>query len=113
MLRKLVAAISVLFVLSLAACGNHAGRQVGAACVVDGDCDGGSMCLRGGDYPGGLCSMHCNNTNQCPSIAACIKKDGGVCLVLCQTDHDCPGGWKCKDKDLQGEPGKAGVCLGK
>ncbi len=111
MLRNLMAALSVLFVLFVAACGDP-GRGMGAACAVDGDCASGSMCLRGKDYPGGLCSMGCNHTDQCPRIAACIKKDGGVCLVTCQTDHDCPGGWKCKNKDLQGEPGSTGVCLG-
>ena len=84
---------------------------VGAECGSDAHCARGSTCMRGGDYPDGMCTIRCSHSGQCPDYAVCADKDGGVCLVTCSVDNECPVGWECKNRDLEGA-GRALVCLG-
>lgn len=114
MARLVIFTFALVISLALGACGdeNYDPSIVGGECAVDGHCARGAVCLRGSDYPGGMCSVTCSSSAQCPDYAACIDTEGGVCLVRCATNNDCPVGWKCKNKDREGAPGKTTVCEG-
>lgn len=86
------------------------GELVGASCAGNRDCD--EMCETGKDFPGGMCTVACRNSGDCPSDTVCIDKEGGVCMLLCRDDFDCRGGYACKSKDLRGEGGSEAVCIG-
>lgn len=112
--------LSIAIVIGLAGllgcheCGRHGdvggdGAFVGGACFDHEDCY--DVCLRGGDYPGGTCSVGCDHDGDCPEGTWCIEKDHGVCLLDCRDDFDCRSGYDCKSKDRHGEPGGAPVCI--
>lgn len=86
------------------------GTVVGGACAVHADCAGGSICLRGGDFPGGTCSVSCRDDGDCPTGSACVDKDGGVCLMTCTVSRDCRAGYQCDGKDRRTK-GKVFVCI--
>jgi hypothetical protein len=104
----------ILCALFVVGCGHDEGGIddiVGKACSSDRDCD--SNCYLGGDFPGGFCSVPCDNDNDCPSDTYCMAESGGVCMFACPA-FDCARlgpGWGCKEKDRLGG-GKADVCSG-
>lgn len=82
---------------------------VGGSCRNDGDCV--ERCLRGDEFPGGTCSVECDEDRDCPDGTACIDESGGVCLLSCGRDSDCRGGYDCEDESREGGPGKTAVCI--
>lgn len=102
----------VLILLCAACTSEPVSRTVGARCDLDTECD--QRCLTGGEYPGGFCSVACDNTSACPLDTACVMDQGGVCLFTCTGDRDCDflgAGWTCKARD--GKPtGTVMVCRG-
>ena len=75
------------------------GGEVGDVCETDGDCDGGSICLLGGNYPGGYCSRSCANdgTADCVFPGVCVNSPNGpVCAKRCDDQGDCRAGYSCK-----------------
>jgi hypothetical protein len=107
-----------MLALALAAqvgCGTNTpvDRTVGARCDLSSECD--ERCLTGGDFPGGFCSITCDDTTQCPSGTACTSDQGGVCLFTCTADADCVflgAGWTCKQVALQAGGGPVMACRG-
>jgi hypothetical protein len=105
-------AISIISSLFLFACGGGVGNDgtlVGGPCATDRDC--AELCARGGDFPGGTCTVPCLDDRDCPSDTACIDKEGGICLLLCHFDTDCRPGYECEDESRRGASGKATVCI--
>jgi len=82
---------------------------VGGACERDGHCV--ERCLEGGDFPGGTCSLRCDEDAECPDSTFCVDEAGGVCLLACDVDDDCRRGYACEDVDRRGHPGKSPVCI--
>jgi hypothetical protein len=75
-------------VLVLAACGgDELDDVVGNACIDDRDC--AERCERGGEFPGGFCTVSCIDDNDCTSESICTDVEGGVCLIPCEFDRDC------------------------
>jgi hypothetical protein len=103
-MRYAIAAVLV------AACGSHdVGRSVGAECVVNADCD--ERCLT--DFPGGFCTISCDNDNGCPRDTFCADENGGVCLFACSVNADCDflgQGYLCRAEGSHGGPGEVSVC---
>ncbi|MBI5498000.1 MAG: hypothetical protein HY904_23555 [Deltaproteobacteria bacterium] len=60
---------------------------VGGSCVSDEDCIG--LCSTQKDFGGGMCTLACNTTADCPAAATCVDVAGGMCAVTCQEDKDC------------------------
>jgi len=85
------------------------GYLVGGSCRDDRDCD--ERCLRGGDFPGGTCSVNCRDDRDCPSDTYCVDKAGGVCLLACRRDSDCRRGYDCEDIRRKGGGGRSPVCI--
>lgn len=114
MWRTLLVATIYFTLISLTGCtiGSELGERVGNSCRDDLDCAPGSECLRGGDFPDGMCSHDCNDDRDCPEYARCIDTQGGVCLLACDTDGDCPSRYECKSRDREGHGGRANICLG-
>jgi hypothetical protein len=86
---------------------------MGARCDRADECD--ERCLTGGAYPGGFCSLSCDDDGACPSDARCVADDGGVCLFACDADADCTflgEGWRCAARDVQGGGAQVMVCRG-
>ncbi|AWV89002.1 hypothetical protein [Bradymonas sediminis] len=94
-------------------CADDAFDGVGDTCAHDRDCPAPGTCLTGGDYPGGMCSVECNHSGQCPSATECIDKSGGVCLFRCDSNRDCPNNWECSSEKLRGNKDvKVKICIG-
>jgi hypothetical protein len=94
MVRCLITAV----VLCLAGCGidSEVSRSIGARCVSSDDCD--DRCLTGPEFPGGFCSLSCDDDADCPGSSICVEREGGVCLYLCEVVADCEflgDGWEC------------------
>jgi hypothetical protein len=111
--RRFTLVAFVLGLLMVGACGGvgNEGTVVGGPCEDSGDCASGSYCARGGDFPGGTCTVACRDDGDCPGGTACVDKDGGICLLLCHFDEDCRRDYRCKDKSRRGHSGKATVCI--
>lgn len=60
-------------------------RGVGAPCRDDFDCR--ERCLE--DWPGGFCTMNCDDDRDCPPDAVCSDTRGGVCLFPCDNNAEC------------------------
>ena len=89
------------------------GSLVGGSCSNSDDCQ--ERCVRGGDYPGGMCTVGCASDDDCPRHTACISDEGGICSIVCDRGDDCADfgkEWTCKDRDRRGHSGKVGVCRG-
>lgn len=82
---------------------------VGGECNDDEDCE--ERCLTGDDWPGGMCTLNCDDDTDCPDYSYCIEEERGVCLMDCYEDDDCPSGYKCDDEDREGHKGKIYVCV--
>ncbi len=98
--------------LSLTACPGNVGHDsdvVGGSCRDDRDC--AERCVKGGKFPGGTCTVGCDDDRDCPDGTWCIDEAGGVCLLACEYDGDCRGGYECKDKDREGAGGREAVCI--
>jgi hypothetical protein len=77
---------------------------VGSACTDNKSCGGnGLICVQhvgglgifGADFPGGYCSVTCNNDNQCPAGSICQSIKGvSICLVSCPP-ASCRGSYTC------------------
>jgi hypothetical protein len=111
--RTFAAMRVILFALALTACSSEpVSRSIGARCDVSSECD--ERCLTGGDFPGGFCSISCDNNTGCPNGTVCMNDQGGACMFTCAADPDCAflgAGWTCKEVDAK-PTGKVMVCRG-
>jgi hypothetical protein len=104
--------VAVAVAVAVAALGCNSSdvtRAVGARCASDRECD--DVCLTGGDYPDGFCSLRCADDGDCPDNARCVREQGGTCLLKCENDNDCEflgQKWDCQG--AQNASGK--VCRG-
>lgn len=96
-------------ILLLGACSDYNESLVGGACRDDQDCD--YDCKEGKDFPGGMCTVSCRNTSDCPDDTVCWDKDGGICAPLCRDNYDCRETYECTSRDLRGESGDARICV--
>jgi hypothetical protein len=113
-----IVVLSLVLSLALAtaiSCGEittgPASRLVGGACTADGDCE--QRCLADDSrFPGGLCTVACSKTADCPAGSACLSHNGGVCAVACRASADCAAfgrGYTCEN-DEQAAGGEVLVC---
>ena len=90
-------------------------RTLGARCDQSSECDERCLVAAGPDWPGGLCTISCDDDGDCPGDARCVADEGGVCLFECSADPDCGflgAGWGCETRD--GRPsGQVMVCRGR
>ena len=79
----------LILVLAVAACSSssNVGRDVGARCDSSDECD--DRCLPPADFPGGFCTLSCEQDEQCPGGTYCVDVEGGVCLFDCNENVDC------------------------
>src|SRR5690606_24431132 len=89
--------------------------DLGSACGENADCR--DRCVRGPEWPGGMCTFSCGDDQDCPGGTACVDRSGGVCAVVCETNDDChgfgfPNDGDCRDTDREGESGEVRVCRG-
>lgn len=120
-MRVFFASVLLFWSASFWACGSdddHGAVGPNSA-LVGGRCDGNKdcqeRCVTGGDYPGGMCTVSCNDDRDCPSGSACVDASGGVCAPLCGGKGDCDPfgpGWACRDRKLKHGPGQVTVCRG-
>jgi hypothetical protein len=101
--------------LALAACqSSDVSRSLGARCDVNADC--AQTCLGpSGDWPGGFCTIVCDQDSTCEAGARCISEDNGVCAFECVQDPDCKflgDGYTCKQVDDRQAGAKVMVCRG-
>ena len=105
----------IALVLAAACGGDGVSREIGARCDSARDCD--DRCLPpSGDFPDGLCTLDCQNPDECPLDTTCIDKESGVCLFTCNFTADCGflgPGWDCKEQnERQDQSRKVKVCIG-
>ena len=103
-------AFAVLFGVAASGCGSSdVTRAVGARCASERECD--ELCLTGGDYPDGFCSLRCEDDGDCPGDTRCAREQGGVCLFKCEEDNECE--FLGEKWDCEGAPNASGrVCRG-
>jgi hypothetical protein len=106
---------SLLLLLSMvaSACGDDDGDHRGSfgdGCADDRDC--AERCVKGGDWPGGMCTYRCNEDRDCPPGTACVDKEGGVCAFTCSRSGDCPAGYGCRSTKRESGGGEVLVCRG-
>jgi len=82
---------------------------------VQADCD--DRCLTpSDDWPGGFCTVTCDDDGDCPGDTACIDEgNGGVCAYTCRDDQFCAflGAYQCKERDAHPDNGTTvTVCRG-
>ncbi|HTM22259.1 MAG TPA: hypothetical protein VL172_17185 [Kofleriaceae bacterium] len=105
-----------LLVLLLAGCAvsSDVSRSLGARCDVNDECDG--RCLSPGtDYPGGFCTLDCDDDGDCPGDGVCVQEQGNVCLFPCDDAAQCEflgAGWACVARPAAGTSDPVMVCLG-
>jgi hypothetical protein len=99
--------------VAFAACTGGAGPTndaVGKPCKADTECV--QRCIGTSEFGGGMCTISCTESGDCPAGGVCLKEGGGVCGVACGAATDCTDfgdGWTCADAD--GKDGtKAQVC---
>lgn len=63
----------------------------GAFCDHDSECFDG-FCCESDACNHGMCSYHCDNSDDCPFGYKC---SGGACFVACDNDAQCAGGTDC------------------
>lgn len=82
---------------------SNVSRELGAECTSDKDCD--DVCADGGNYPDGMCTLHCETDDDCPSEAACVSDQGGICLYRCANNDQCTflgTEWDCENSVCHG-----------
>jgi len=108
------AAVMALWLILLAcSVPSDVSRSVGARCDVNDECDG--RCLSGAAYPGGMCTLDCDDDVDCPDDAACVQEQGNICLFRCDQAIDCEflgAGWTCQSRPVAGGTDLVNVCLG-
>ncbi len=114
-------AAAVVGLASFAGCGDsssgtasNTSTLVGGPCMNGSDCDKG-LCQSSSQFPGGVCTLSCGNTGQCPSNSTCAELLGGwVCLVNCDTTEECRTQWSCQLVTEAGTNGGSfkNVCVG-
>ncbi len=83
-------------------------RQLGARCDSHEECD--QLCLGPGEqFPGGMCSRACDQSQACPAGSACVDLLSGVCLYTCDTAADCQFLGSFPSSQLDGGVNDAGV----
>jgi len=96
----------LLLALAVAACNDvPVSRRIGARCDDSDECDQRCL-LPSASYPGGMCTVLCDDDRDCPADTRCVDDEGGVCLYGCVGDPDCAflgAGWTCQT--LAGQPG--------
>lgn len=105
-------------VLVIAACfgcqNTDVSRSLGARCDLSVECDG--KCLPpGANWPGGFCTVACDNNSGCQEDALCVEEAGGVCAFACAETANCAflgPGYVCKQRDGKGGGTKVMVCRG-
>lgn len=112
---RLLPSLSLLALLSLAVgCSGVGPRSdlVGGTCNGDGACE--QRCVQNDrHWPGGYCTLHCANDDECPGGTVCIDDNNGMCAVGCAVNADCGDfgrGFVCDAVDRKGAPGGALVC---
>jgi hypothetical protein len=106
--------ISILVLALATGCaGSEVSRTIGARCDDSSECD--DRCLAPSvEYPGGMCSVSCDDDGACPGDTRCVADDGGVCLYSCTVDRDCRFlglDWTCQARDDRAG-GQVMVCRG-
>ena len=104
----LVAVVMFVFLPLVIGCGGE--REVGGECDVHADCN--ERCVKGSDFPGGMCTVACDDYRDCPGGTSCISTRDGICIPECDGDRDCFGGYECESKSRHGEGGSDRVCFG-
>ncbi len=64
-------------------------------------------CLPPDEFPGGFCTLSCQNRDDCPSGTECMDREGGVCVFRCAEPMDCGylgQGWTCAAEALRSDP---------
>jgi hypothetical protein len=88
---------------------------VGGPCMNNDDCDE-RLCESGAAFPGGVCTISCGESNNCPSGSSCaeLADEGWICLVDCTTGADCREQWTCESVIEAGTNGSSmvSVCVG-
>jgi hypothetical protein len=115
-MKRLVGVTAGLGLVLLLGCGHDTvgphGDLVGGECISDRDCQ--ATCLTGSShYPGGMCTVPCNNDLDCPPDTACVDDSGGVCAVSCLDYRDCDGFggvFTCNSVGRKGTGGDTLVC---
>lgn len=101
-----------LFMSGTACGGSDVSRTLGARCDELAECS--ERCLTGDQFPGGFCSVSCDDDGDCPGDSACVDSEGGVCLFSCVDPADCDFlglGWTCATLDRT-EGGEVTACSG-
>ncbi len=108
---RAILTLSLITSLALAA---GCGGKIGDSCTTSKSCP--EMCQTGGGFPGGICTLECDSTDQCPEGWACISDSSGICMEVCTTEAECIETyndlWTCEDRSLQSGSGNALVCYG-
>lgn len=87
---------------------------VGGPCMNNTECDQ-RLCEMGTDFPGGMCTISCGNSGQCPQGSSCAElATGWVCLVNCVSTADCRTDYVCEPVTEAGTNGGSmvTVCIG-
>lgn len=76
--------LGVVVTLLVASCG---GQTIEQGCSSDKDC--GGVCIE--NLPGGLCTLECTSSSDCPAGAVCADTEvqGGICLFECDNTDEC------------------------
>ncbi len=82
---------------------------VGGGCFENDACE--EICMTGDDWPGGMCTVECEDDRDCPDLSYCVAIERGICLMDCIEDDDCPSGYECDDIDREGHRGEVYVCV--
>lgn len=78
------------------------------------ECDQG-LCQDGFRFPGGICTVSCGSSSNCPQGSSCAELDTGwVCLVNCTDIPDCRTDYLCESVTQAGtnQTSNVSVCLG-
>jgi len=107
---------ALLLVVVLAGCAEDTlGPDIGGRCQSNSECS--QRCLPHNDYPGGFCTLACDDDRGCTRGAICMAREGGVCLFPCAAEAECAflgQGWVCEVLSSKtGEPRQRGVCIGR
>ncbi len=108
-----IAIFASLLALGAACGGSDVSRAVGARCDDSSECDDRCLLLDA-DFPGGFCTLSCDDDADCPDDARCVEDEGGVCLFACEAEPGCDflgEGWSCVTRAGRPE-GEARVCRG-